>query len=745
MKPKHLVMLAVVVLVLVGLVALKEWSEQPPDIAQEAALTPLVPDGLGAADVAKLELYAGDKPDQKVVLARSDDGTAWTVASRFNAPVSKEKIDAYLEKMAGLKGEARPTAEGDDVMGAYELTDDKAFHVVAYRKGEEQPAMHLLVGKEANYQTVFARPADSKAVYQADVNLRSEAGLYGTGTELAADTWLDKEIVELTPDSITRVALNMPDKQLVLEKREKPAPEAPKPEGEAQTPETPPAPAAPTYEWVAVDGPPAGKALKDGAVQSYLSAFQPLYASDVVDPAKLAEYGLEQPAYRAAIKVQDQEGETVVEGGRPSPGAEDAYIRVTSGGKAGVVYKLTKMAFERVFPKGSQFFELANLSVDPTTVERVEITQPEGNVVLVKQDGAWTVEAPKANLRPMTTTLDTVASTLAAWSPEDYALWGDGYGLENPTRTATFYTGSGASHTVALGNDARSTDGAYARLDGDGTVLVMSKETIDKVFVAPKDLYERTLLETPAAGIQRIAVSRGDASFEASRKAEAPAQWTLTAGGAEVPNPRHTALEGLADTLATLQASDILFGKTQMDGAPMATVAFNAAGVEQTLSIGPEQEGSHQATLTGKENVFVLGAADVQALLPSPETLKADSPEQAAAPEQPALPGLPMTPEPLVIPGLPTAPEAAPLAPTEAPAPVVEAPAVETPAPAPAEAPVVEMPAPEAPLAPTEAPAPAAEAPAVETPAAAPAEAPAETPAAPVEAPATEAPAAPGS
>jgi hypothetical protein len=733
-------------------VFLKEHRAIPADIVKEANLTALVPQGLTAADIAKVEFYKGSAPDKKVVLARSDDGTTWTAPSQFNAPVSNEKIDAFLETVASFKGEARPM-EGEATLEEYQLTDPKSFHVVLYKKGEDKPAAHILAGKVADYKTAFVRPEDSKAVYQSDVDLQREAGVnQGTeDAELTAEPWIEKQILKLQPDSVTRVALNMPDKQLVLEKQDtppaadaktdKPAEANAEKPAETKPEELKPAPVA---KWNVAEGAPDGKTLKDGAMPAFLRGFESLYASSIVDPAKTAEYGLDKPLFKATLRIKDRDGETVIEGGRPKPDADDAYLRVA--GKNNTVYKVTTATFENVFPRGDKLFALASIGTEPTNVNRVELVQPDGNAVLVRENGAWKVESPQSGFNAQTTTLDTMAATLAQWNAEDYAQSPDGRGLETPQRQVTFTVAPDKTHTIALGNPAQSTAGNYARLDGAPTALVMAKNTVDKVFPPLKELFERTLVAVPVQEIKTIAETYGDTSFEALRvdtpsmppspgnPMPQPAKWTLTLNGAAQPADSGR-IENIAATLVGVQATDILFDKAQMDAAPIATINFKAGDADYALAIGPEVNGSHQATLTGKNNVFLLAPEDVKTLLIKADLLKA----AADAAQPPAIPGLNLpgmpgaqTPAPLAAPAAPAV-EPTPVAPEAAPAPAAPAPAEAAPAaPAPEAAPAAPAPAPEAaPAAPaTEAPAaPEATAPpAAEAPAAQPAPAPAPAP-----------------
>ncbi len=642
MKPKQLTIMGVVVVVLLGLVVLKEWSERPPDITEQVDLQSLVPAGVSRADLARLELYVGGKPEQKVVLERTEDGGDWQVASHFNAPVSETKIDRYLDSLLALKGESRPTSEGEGVLESYELTDDTAFHIYGYKKDGPEPAVHLLVGKEADYRTVFMRPAESHAVYVVNTNLRREAGLYDTSAELKADTWLDKNVIDLTVDDVVQVALNESDKQLVFEKREKPAEETADDEESAEgEAETPPAPAAPETEWVVAEGGPGLPLKQQSAVPEYLRTFASLLALDIVDPSKPQDYGLENPDYRVAFKLRNSDDEVVLEGGRPGPEADEGYIRVASG-KADLVYKVSKSSFERAFPKGSQFFDLAGLALDSNTLDRIEVVQPEGNIVAVRKGSAWTLEQPSTGLKVKDSALSEMAAALATWMPADYAASAEGRGFDNPTRRVTFTAGPNVSHTIVLGSDAQSVDGAYARLDDGETVLVMAEDVREKVFLTPGKLFDLKLVDTLATDITRITLTRDGETVTATRAGDEPGPgsgWTLTVNGAEVP-ASETALDDLAYAVAGLEADDFQLYTAPSAEAVHATVSYTPRdGEPRTITIGPKVDETYPTTVSGKQGVFMLAEVDVQGVTPDTDSLKAETPaegESDDAAEEPA-------------------------------------------------------------------------------------------------------------
>ena len=425
----------------------------------------------------------------------------------------------------------------------------------------------------------------------------------------------------------------------------------------------------------------AGQTFKQAGLDALVRAFNPLSATEIVDPGKLEDWNLATPGFKCVLTLKDNK-EVVLEGGLPASSA-DGYVRV-AGAAEPVVYKLSSYNFSKVFPKGSDFFDLQTLALDKEALTRIDMQLPETRAVLAKEGANWTVAEPAADLEVDTTAISTLAGALAGWKASDYT---DSAALGEPVRTITFTTGDGASHVLEIGGPSRSIDGNYARLDG-GPVVAMTKGDVGKILVEPRNLYRRALLEKIADDIQSVTITPAGGEALVLARNESGA-WMF--GDAEA-NPE-TASD-IAETIADIQAEDVLFGRTSADFVPQATIDVAVkTGETYRLLLGAETDAGREFVMDGKASVFVMAKEEATALVPSPDSLK--------------------KPEP---------------APAETPAPAAEAPAVETPAAAPEAAAPAEAPA-------TEAPA--------ETPAAAPAVAPAaEAPAAaPAEAPATEAPA----
>ncbi|NUM53377.1 MAG: DUF4340 domain-containing protein, partial [Candidatus Hydrogenedentes bacterium] len=657
MKQKYVTPLAAIFVILFVLVVIKQTTKPKYNITDQVKLTALVPEGLNKADIAKIEMYAGGKAEEKVTLQRSDaDPNVWWITSHFNAPADQKKIEEFVEKAIALKGEVRDRGAGDATLESYNLKDEKAFHVKGFKKGEESPAVNVLVGKAPAMEQVLMRAADSTDVYLLDTNLRREAGVYQDEPDTApkADTWLKKEVVNIAKDTISKVVVTTPDKRLVVAKetKEVPVEDTAAAAEEATTGDKPKAgeplaeraakeaaqkeaaegetagekPATKTeVKWVLAEG-GTGLDVKQSGVENLAGAFAPVTASDVVDPAKLADWGLESPQFSVAITVEGKDSDVVIEGGRPDPNG-DGYVRVASANKD-VIFKLSKFAFEKVFPKGTDMFTLKGLALDKAQIAKIDLTQPAGNISVTKQGEEWVVNAPTADLEPQTSTLDAIANVLSAWTPSDYADKPDGAGLETPTHTAVVSLASGEQHTLALGAPSKGIAGQYARLDNAANVLVMSKGDVDRAFPPAKDIYQRQLLDIDEEEINSISVERASDSFQLARAGEDG--WTLTVDGATA-DPNTENCDDLAMSIADLEASDIVFGQPDLTAAPIATLhCVMKDGADHVFRFGPDENGSHALALSGKAQVFRVEKLTAEEVLVTGASLK--KPEPAPAP-----------------------------------------------------------------------------------------------------------------
>jgi len=578
--------LVVVLVVLATLVFLKQMKKpERLSIVEQAKFEKLIPENLKVDNIVRFELYTGAKSEEKVVLKK--DGDKWRVSSHFNAPAKKESVEEYLDKVVKLQGEMRAEVPTDDALADYNLKEDQAFHLDVFTSAEGEPVVKLLVGKSPNYQLTFVRKAGERKIYDGGVNLRQEAGVYGDDITKAPgpDRWLDKDILKVEKEKITRLAYEMPDKKLVFERKEKEVPQEPAQnntnEGEGTkegSTEGAQEAKKKEYEWLLVQGGP-GLTHKESGLQSLLGRFANLTATSIVDPAKKADWGLEPPAFRLTI-AREGESDVVIEAGRPNP-AQGGYLRVASNSED-IVYEVSKYTFEQIFPKGQDLFDLPSLNLDKDKIQQVTIEQPEGKVVVQKDGNDWKVVQPVIDLNVQVATLNTLSSALASWKASDYADTDVDVGEFN--KTVIFNLGN-ESHTLKFAETARSIDGLYTLLDDKPIKLVMNRIDANKLLLKPRDVYELKVLDFATDKVTSIEIKEGETT-QTLKKGEG-GDWVLSAQDGTETKLLNENVNNLLNTLSGFQAEDICPDLSWKSFSPAVALRINITDVESLdFSIG---------------------------------------------------------------------------------------------------------------------------------------------------------------
>jgi hypothetical protein len=204
---------------------------------------------------------------------------------------------------------------------------------------------------------------------------------------------------------------------------------------------------------------------------------------------------------------------------------------------------------------------------------------------------------------------------------------------------------------------------------------------VNKVFVQPKDLFVRTLLDIQENKIAEIHATTPAVAFSLARQEK---NWKVTVNGT-TSDGADEACTDLAEAVCDLQASDILFGQKELQepADSVLRVKMSEGGAEHVLTFGPEKEGKRSVKVSGQGQVFVVAQSDVAKLFPSVDTLK-----KAEAPPPPppvvVTPTQPIPPAPATPPATQPIPPATPAPPPAAPTPIAApAPAPPTPASAP--------------------------------------------------------------
>ncbi|HOJ68023.1 MAG TPA: DUF4340 domain-containing protein [Candidatus Hydrogenedentes bacterium] len=614
MSWKKLVPLVVIIVVLGGLATWKKSSQRRPEsLAVQARLETLVPQGISKDEIVKIELYAGSKPDEKVVIQKQ--GSDWTLTSLYDAPANAETVNRFLDGMLGLKGEFRATADSDEKLALYNLKDDQSFVVRLYRSGSDDPAFHLLVGKAPDFKSVFMRRAGENKVFVEAFNPRREAGVTDSGDDAVprGTRWLKTELLKLEQDKIAKVAITMPDKSLVFERHEKPSVEQPAQEAAGQDANKPEEkkdekkeekPKQPEYEWKLASGGFA-QTFSDPELKTLLGRFTNLYITDVVDPSKKAEYGLEPPQYKVVVTLDSGE-ETTLLGGRDKPGGE-TYVTLASDA-SGRVYKMSKYNFEQIFIKGSPLFSLPGLTLNKDDLNQVEIESPEGKIVLARDDQQqWQVREPAVSLQVKKQVIDDLVNAVCAVKPADYA--DPSVDIGPLSRKVTLRAG-GATHELLFGSESKHIDGTYLRIDGKPENLALAGFDVKKILVTPTSLYDLAVLKDLDKDASRVEVASPDVSYALFKEGD---NWKLIRNG-ETTDAKAHAAEDLLSEIAVVapQAFRVDDGQT-FQAVTKFVVTTTSRAV--TVDFSEPRDGVRLARVSDRPGVvFEVKADDVTSL-----------------------------------------------------------------------------------------------------------------------------------
>lgn len=514
MRTKQLVPLAILLVVLVVAVVLLKRSPAPTRLADEVGFERILPESLTADAIQGIDLYQGDKKDDTVQLRRQGD--AWVAASYHNAPVKADKVSKLLDGVGGLEGEVR--ADKAEVLDAFQLKDDQALHVLLYTDKADQPEAHLLAGKSSG-RSGFVRSAEKNRVYSVDLNLRTEAGLYGEETDKVpeAKPWLNLQLHDVPKDQVTAVELQSPDRrvQLTLKKPEpeKPAEEKPG-DDEAKSEDKPDTAAAPEAkpEWELVE-PKVSYPLKQGMVEGLVATLRTLRGDDVAAPDKMAEYGLNSPAYRAVLTVEEEGKDAprqvaVAVGKTVSEEDEKRYVRLEQENSP--VYVLPKWSFNQVFPTLGTILVLDVLSLGSEDIVKVSWEQ-EGQALALELQAVTAAkppegageekpaepEAPKKVWRwVQAPDVDVDADKLKSLLDSVKQLTADDWfadapaeaGLDQPVLSLSVTLRNGATRKVSFGQTRGKDEDRYVGLQGKKDIFVVAKTSYTSIADALKSL-----------------------------------------------------------------------------------------------------------------------------------------------------------------------------------------------------------------------------------------------------------------
>lgn len=198
MKPKQILILAVILIILAGLVILKNLKPSPvvgrsKDVRLETQFD----------SKAASEIKIG-KADAEIVLSKADG--VWRCPGKWNAQADQGKVAQLLEVLTGLRGEFR--SDHKDLLADYEIDDQNALQISV--SGKDKSLLDLFIGlSRPDQRGIFLRLKGSNAVYFSNDQLLVNIGLYGNiKTEAPKlDFWIDLRLLDLHTEQVSSFSI----------------------------------------------------------------------------------------------------------------------------------------------------------------------------------------------------------------------------------------------------------------------------------------------------------------------------------------------------------------------------------------------------------------------------------------------------------------------------------------------------------------------------------------------------------
>lgn len=620
MKPKAILSLVAIFALLAALVLMKRSGEHQETLIEQAELAPLVPEGLDFSTINRLEIFAGAKNGERVVLTR--DGEGWRINSLHGAKAVSGRPQQVLDAVEGLQGEFRATVT-EDALAEYDLNDERAFHVIGFT-GERDEAFHVLTGKSPKYGDMFMRASGSDSVYIVNKNIRRDAFLYSLDYDdpPKSDPWLDKRIVAIAGDDFTKVDLTMADKKIVAEKRDVASTTA-----ESVTPEK---------EWVVIEGGYPGTVhqtpFRD--LERYVAN---LTAFTVVAPEKKAIWGLDKPNNH--IVMHRENGEKIeLEVSHPSR-VGPAYVRRTDNYDS-TLYSIELKIFHALFADGGAYYDLPGFLLEEDALKTIEYVTEAGEYKFLRGILGWEMVSPSTDLPLNRAILAQMERTVSSWQATDYADAETDAGFAKSNQNITFTTDDG-THKILLGNPALHIDGFYALIDGSNDVLAMHKRDYKKLFVSGVNLFESTLIQLDDTDeIVHIELTKdgstltlhlGDISWEATENDES-----------FEPNPIIVA--SLITAITEAKVDDITLEAPAIQGESAGSIMVKTDdGKEWAFAITTGAEFSYAVSVNGSTSTYTINQDTLNSLFPATNTFKTSIEEETVTFQAPVLNPTPPT------------------------------------------------------------------------------------------------------
>ncbi len=445
MKPKQVLILALLCVALIIGIILKQSHKVPELSTQEYAPLDLSFDSVKAA---KLEILNG-KNEKLVELAKIDSG--WQVVNFNHARSDQQKIDQLFNSIRSTKGELR--AKDKALFSDFGISDEQAYSVVV-SDSAGAVLLNVKLGTKRPGSAVFLRQTNSDVVYYVATDLFSQIGLNDdpAKTPPKSDYWVSVSIVNFQTDDVkhleaTRFENGQAIKTAQVSRQTDPNDLSKK-----------------TWQFERKDLP---FPLDSEKIKTFLNSIKMFPALKPLDP-KAQNYGFDKPVWSLKLVLEDGK-EIILTAGSVNAENQARYVSVST---EPVAFELADYYFKTLDIDDSKFFVNNPLGIEPEKTTKLGLQAgPKKADIDVNGKPSDVVKSYLSNLQ-------TISVGRLLWNEKE-AKKLNGANVQ----TLTLQKDSGQAQTLKVGEIVSEQPKEYAARLSSGTApFTISQAVFEAIF-----------------------------------------------------------------------------------------------------------------------------------------------------------------------------------------------------------------------------------------------------------------------
>jgi len=226
-------------------------------------------EGLDADQIVKLGIRG--LGDEQIQMARGADG--WVLPEAGDYPIQEGKVEAFLEKMLGVRADRLVTGTRDSHK-RLQVTDEEFERLIEFEL-EDGMRRKLFLGSSPRYQVIHVRADDQDEVYMA-------LGLSASDAGSGVSNWIDTTYFSVPQDELVAITLENGNGRFEFEKDE-------------------------AGNWTMINL-PAGETLLENNVRSLATRVSLLRMQRPLGREEKGAYGLDDPNARFTLLTRDETG-----------------------------------------------------------------------------------------------------------------------------------------------------------------------------------------------------------------------------------------------------------------------------------------------------------------------------------------------------------------------------------------------------------------------------------------------------